>query len=313
MRILVTGADGFIGRQLVARLLAGPPAPMAAFDELVLLDLRFSGPSPDPRVRRIQGSVADPALLEGVFDQPFQWIVHLACISGGAAEENFDLGRQVNLESTMRLLELARRQAQPAIVVYSSSIGVYGKLPDLVTDDTPAKPSWSYGTHKMIGELLMTDYTRKGWVDARILRFPGIVARPLDTSGALSAFLSDLIREVSQGKPFAAPVSPGAQSWWMSVACCVDNILHAATLPASALGRERVWTLPPLRASIEEVVDGLARVYRVAARELVSYAPRAEIEERFGRLPEVRFERSERMGFSNDGTVDMLVRRALVE
>jgi nucleoside-diphosphate-sugar epimerase len=313
MRILVTGANGFIGRQLVARLLAAPPPDLADFRELVLLDLHFAGRAPDLRLRYAEGSIADPTLLESVFRYPVDLIFHLACIAGGAAEERFDLGRQVNLDSTMRLLELARRQAAPPRIVFSSSIGVYGELPPLVTDDTPARPTWSYGTHKLIGELLMADYTRKGFVDARTLRFPGVVARPADPSGALSAFLSDLIREVAQGWRFELPVSPGAVSWWMSVGCCIDNVLHAATMPAPGPGAGRVWALPPLRASIEEVVDGLARVYGVPARELVSYAPLPAIEERFGRLPEARFERSEAMGFHNDGSVDAMVRRALAQ
>jgi D-erythronate 2-dehydrogenase len=311
MRILVTGADGFIGRQLVARLLAAPPPELADLRELVLLDLRFANRNPDRRLCYAEGSIADPALLESVFQYPADLIFHLACIAGGAAEERFDLGRQVNLESTMRLLELARRQATPPKIVFSSSIGVYGELPSLVTDDTPARPTWSYGTHKLIGELLMADYTRKGFVDARSLRFPGVVARPADPSGALSAFLSDLIREVAESRRFELPVSPGAFSWWMSVGCCIDNVLHAATLPSTGLDAGRVWMLPPLRASMQEVVDGLARVYGVPARELVSYAPQPEIEERFGRLPEARFGRSEAMGFHNDGSVDAMVRRAL--
>jgi hypothetical protein len=99
----------------------------------------------------------------------------------------------------------------------------------------------------------------------------------------------------------------------MSVGCCIDNVLHAATLPATGLDAARVWMLPPLRASMQEVVEGLATVYCVPARELVSYAPRPEIEERFGRLPEARFERSEAMGFHNDGSVDVMVRRALAQ
>lgn len=314
MRILVTGANGFIGSKLVDRLLSAASPAALEFDELTLLDIRFSPAlrSLDPRVTRTQGSVADAGLMDEIFSgEPFDLIFHLACIAGGLAEANFDLGKQVNLDATMRLLELARGQRKPPVIVYSSSIGVYGELPPLVTDETPARPNWSYGAHKLIGELLMSDYTRKGWVDARTLRFPGIVARPPDSSGALSAFLSDMIREGSQKRKFVAPVSADACSWWMSVGCCVDNVLHAAMLPTAELSADRVWMLPPLRASMAEIVDGLARVYHVPARELITYAPQAEIEERFGRLPETRFTASEAMGFHHDGSVDALVRRAL--
>jgi len=212
----------------------------------------------------------------------------------------------------MHLLELLRTQRKPTVFVYSSSVGVYGHLDSIVTDQTPPRPTWSYGTHKLICELLITDYTRKGWVDARILRFPGIVARPPDPSGALSAFLSDLIRNVSRGEKFVCPVSPEANSWWMSVECCIDNVIHASLLRPSQLSDKRVWTLPPLRASIAEVVDGLQRVYGVQARELVRYAPQQDIEERFGHLPEARFQVSEAMGFRHDGSIDAMVRRALV-
>jgi nucleoside-diphosphate-sugar epimerase len=274
--------------------------------------IRFDAPPVDSRVRIVKANVADRITLPRVFDAPFDIIFHLACIAGGLAEQNFELGKQVNLDGTIRRLDLAREQAKHPVLIYSSSIGVYGQLPSNVTDDTPAKPTWSYGTHKLIGELLMADYSRKGWVDARTQRFPGIVARPPDPSGALSAFLSDLIRSLSEGKGFVCPVSPEANSWWMSVQCCIDNMVHAALLPASGLSLERVWPLPPLRASIAEVVDAVGPVYGVPARELVSYAPQPEIEERFGRLPEARFRASEALGFHHDGSVDAMVRGALV-
>jgi D-erythronate 2-dehydrogenase len=312
MRILVTGANGFIGGSLVSRLLAPTlPSPLH-FDELVLLDVRFDHPPIDARLKTVTGSIADSTVAPRLFDAPFDLIFHLASIAGGMAEQNFDLGKQVNLEGTMCLLELVRVQQNCATLIYSSSIGVYGDLPSTVTDDTPAKPTWSYGTHKLIGELLMADYTRKGWVDARSLRFPGIVARPPDPSGALSAFLSDLIRTLSAGKKFESPVSPEACSWWMSVQCCIDNLIHAALLASSDLRGDRVWALPPLRASIAEVVDAVGRVYGVPARELVSYAPQPDIEQRFARLPEARFHSSEALGFRHDGSVDAMVRGALV-
>lgn len=314
MRLLVTGANGFIGKQLVKRLLSSLLPAALSFDrdgELVLLDIHFDAPPADSRLKIVEASLADALSLAHVFNDPFDFIFHLASISGGLAEKDFGLGKQVNLDGTICLLELARKQGKSPVLLYSSSIGVYGDLPAKVTDDTPAKPTWTYGTHKLVGELLMADYTRKGWVDARSLRFPGIVARPPDPSRALSAFLSDLIRDVSAGKKFVCPVSADATAWWMSVECCIDNIVHAALLPASALGAERVWPLPPLRASIAEVVDALGRVYSVPARVLVTYAPQPEIEERFGKLPEVRFQASEMLGFHHDGSVDAMVRRAM--
>lgn len=303
----MTGADGFIGRRLLARAIMDLP-----FDELVAIDLNFRERLPDARIQYVQGSIAEPGLLELALTQPFDLIFHLACIAGGQAEEDFDLGREVNLLATMSLLELVRSRGVSPVFVYASSVGVYGTLPALVEDDTPARPNWSYGTHKAIGELLVTDYTRKGWIDGRTLRLPGIVARPADPSGAVSAFLSDLIRVVSAGHPFTCPVSPQAVSWWMSRECCIDNLLHGAALKADVLGFYRTWLLPPLRASMAEVVEALGTVYDVDAEALVSYAPVHEVEARFGRLPPTHLPVAEALGFHNDGSVRDLVRRALM-
>lgn len=307
MRILITGADGFIGRRLLVRAVAEVP-----FDELVAIDLNFREEIADGRIRYVRGSIANLGILEEAFAERFDLILHLACIAGGQAEEDFALGREVNLVATMNLLELVRVRGGVPVFVYASSVGVYGAPPAVVEDETPARPNWSYGTHKAIGELLVTDYTRKGWIDGRTLRLPGVVARPADPSGAVSAFLSDLIRSVAAGRAFTCPVSAEAVSWWMSRECCIDNLFHGMGLEAGRLGFYRTWLMPPLRASIAEVVDALATVYGVDAKGLVTYAPVAEVEARFGRLPPTRLPATEALGFRSDGSVEELVRRALV-
>ena len=120
-----------------------------------------------------------------------------------------------------------------------------------------------------------------------------------------------MIHALSAGEPFTCPTTEGAYSWWMSVQCCVENVIHAATLQVNDPRSRRVWTLPPLRASIGEVVAALGRVYGTPVRDLISYQPVPEIEERFGNLPEARFTLSEAAGFRHDGSVDAMVRNAL--
>lgn len=315
MNVLVTGASGFVGHALVRRLLADGIGGHAV-DELTLLDMRFDDETPDRRVRRLQGSVADVALLARAFARPFDVVFHLASVPGGAAEQDFALGLSVNLHATTALLECCRAQAQaearPPVLVYSSSIAVYGApLPSSIDDSTPMRPHLSYGAHKLASEVLIHDYSRRGWVDGRILRLPGIVARPPAPSGLLSAFMSDIFWRLRDGERFACPVSAQAVAWWMSVGCCVDNLLHAATLAPERAAERRDYTLPVLRLSIAEVVDALAREFGDDRRALVEYRPDARLEQGFGRQPPLDASAAERAGFRHDGDLRRLIVNAL--
>jgi D-erythronate 2-dehydrogenase len=311
VRVLVTGANGFIGKALVRRLLENGSIGDQRITRLDLLDIRIDNELHGPGVRSFEGSICETETLDRALADFPKCIFHLACIPGGAAEANYDLSLAVNLKGTLQLLEALRKLRITPIVVFTSSIGVYGQLPELVTDDTPAMPTWTYGYHKLIGELLMADYARRGWVDSRIVRLPGIVVRPPANVGALSAFMSDIIRELAAGRPYCCPVSAGATAWWMSVECCVDNLLRAATIPASLIKADRRWMLPALRLSIGELVDELARLFGPQVYKLVQYSPHADIEERFGRLPMLRVPRAEETGFKHDGSIAALVTRAL--
>jgi D-erythronate 2-dehydrogenase len=314
VNILVTGADGFIGRALVARLLSSGVLPGLgdARRYVVLLDRAFQSPVTDARVRLVSGDLTNDNVLREALRDPVDCVFHLASIPGGAAEADFELGLHVNLDATLSLLELLRRQAQPPKLVFASTIGVYGvPLPDVIDESTEPAPSMSYGTHKLIGELLISDYSRRGFIDGRSLRLPGIVARPPQPSGMLSAFMSDLIRALSAGRRFTCPVAREGKAWWMSRTCVVENLLHAAGLDAVRVQKRRVWLLPVLHASLGEVVAAIARVHGEEVMDCVTYQPNAALQAQFANLPPLRCPSSVEAGFRNDGTLDALVQKAL--
>jgi nucleoside-diphosphate-sugar epimerase len=201
-----------------------------------------------PRVRRLPGSIADPKVLAQAFEEPVDVVFHLASIPGGMAEQQYELAREVNLDATVRLLEAARAQtlatSKPVTFVFASTIAVFGSpLPAEVDDATPLKPKLTYGAQKLVGEILLEDFHRRGWIQGRAVRLPGIVARPPQRTGQLSAFLSDIIRELAAGNSYACPVAADSTTWLMSLPCIVDNLLHAAVMGPEACRDSRVWTL----------------------------------------------------------------------
>lgn len=314
MNVVITGANGFVGKALAARLLArGSVCADIPLSSLTLVDIGFDTAPQDARVRLVEGSIGDLAVLRETFAQPADCVFHLASIPGGAAEANYELGLQINLRATLDMLELLRRQDTPARFVFSSSIAVYGApLPALVNDSTPMRPTLSYGAHKLADEVLIKDYSRRGWVDGRILRLPGVVARPPAPSGLLSAYMSDIFWKLAEGKPFVCPVSAQAVSWWMSVKCCVDNLLHAAALAPEYAAVRRDYTLPVLRLSMAELVDGLAQEFGEDRHALVTYEPDAGLEAGFGRYPPLDASAAEAAGFRHDGSITNLVRNAML-
>jgi nucleoside-diphosphate-sugar epimerase len=314
MNVVITGANGFVGKALAARLLArGSAFSDIPLTSLTLVDIGFDAVPQDSRVRIIRGSIGEPGVLREACDQPADCVFHLASIPGGAAEANYELGLQINLKATLDMLELLRRQDTPARFVFSSSIAVYGApLPAVVDDTTPMRPALSYGAHKLIDEILIKDYSRRGWLDGRILRLPGVVARPPAPSGLLSAYMSDIFWRLADGKPFVCPVSAGAVSWWMSVKCCVDNLLHAAALDPMQAAARRDFTLPVLRLTMAELIDGLVQEFGEDRRALVSYEPDAGLEAGFGRYPPLDASAADAAGFRHDGSVKALIRNAML-
>jgi D-erythronate 2-dehydrogenase len=317
MNLLITGANGFIGKALVSRLLRQEPPPrtFGPIERLTLIDLGFEGPD-DPRVRRLHGSIADPAIVARAFDAPVDVLFHLASIPSGMAEQHYELSRQVNLDATLNLLEAARGDtagaSTPVKVVFASSIAVLGsRLPAQVDDATQPRPDLTYGAQKLIGEILVDDFSRRGWLDGRSIRLPGIVARPPLRTGQSSAFLSDLLRELAAGRAYSCPVAANSTSWLMSIHCVVDNLLQAATLPPAACPATRVWTLPALRASMTQLVGAIAAIHGSEVLARVTYGSNPMLEKIFGSYPPLSTRAADAAGFAHDGDLATLVRRAV--
>jgi len=311
IHILVTGAQGFIGQALVRRLLHHGLAGCRP-ERVTLMDLHFDAAHPDPRVRQVAGSVADSRVRVAACADAVDVVFHLASVPGGAAEKDYALGRGVNLDATLGLLEAMREQPRPPRFVFASTVAVYGEhLPERVSEDTLPAPALSYGAHKLACEALVADASRRGWVEGCSLRLPGVVARPGDDAGLMSAFMSLIFWKLAAGEPVTVPVAPEGTAWWISVGACVENLCHAATLDPARLDARRCCQMPVLHLSVGEVVEALVRRFGTDRAGLVSYLPDPLVGRLFAALPPMDTPRAEALGFRSDGSVDQLIERAM--
>lgn len=319
MKVVVTGAAGFIGARLARALAARAELNDAADHAFAIRRLVLADRVPpedhasDPRIEAVGGDIGDPAFVSGLIDADTRVVFHLAGVMSGAAEKAFALGMRVNLDGSRNVFEACRALPRPARLVHASSIGVFGTpLPQRIDDQTPARPTLSYGAQKLACEILLEDYSRHGFIDGRALRLPGIVVRPPLPSGALSAFNSDLIREPLAGRAYTAPVGPDAVVWLMSAQRCVDNLIHAALLPAAAIPSRRAINLPCVVASIAEIVAAIGRAGGADTALRVSYASEAKLQAQFGGWPrDFHPARALELGFAADASIDAIIRSHL--
>lgn len=315
MHILITGANGFIGRHLVKKLIN--EADSRGIRRITALDLSLELVKDHPLIKKIPGSFADPKILASALEKyPADCVFHLASVPSGLAQSNYSLGVNVNIQGTMALLEKLKDQGNVPTLIFASSIAVYGKPVTLeVNDDTLPTPNLSYGSQKVIGETLVADFIRRGWIKGCSLRLPGIVARPPEPNGAVSIFFSDLIRCLSSGQAFICPVSSVAKSWLMSVTCVVENLMNAETISnTDSNGKCHTWTLPAMHVSIEALVNQIDDQFpEHNVQSLITYAPDAWVEDNFGSYPPLILPKAEAAGFHHDNTLTALVTNALDE
>jgi nucleoside-diphosphate-sugar epimerase len=314
MKVLITGGGGFIGYRLARKLLergtlAGADGKPATITGIKLLDAAFP-PDPDPRLARVTGDVTDPATIERVLDADTGSVFHLAAVVSGGAEADFDLGYRVNLDGMRLVLERCRRLQRPPRLVFASSVAAFGgDLPEVLDDSTVPNPQTSYGAQKVIGEYLVTDFTRKGFIDGRSLRLPTIVVRPGKPNLAASSFASSIFREPLNGIVAECPVAEATGIWLLSPRKVVDAFIHAHELDSAAWGTTRVVNLPGITVTVKEGVDALRRIAGDAAAARVQFKPEARIQAIVRTWP-VRFRtpRALAMGFAADPDVETVLR-----
>lgn len=309
--VLVTGAAGFIGQALAARLKASLQAGQIA--SLTLADLRFAAGAVDAAgLRYLSGDLGVPSVLAAATSPAPELVFHLAGITSRAAQADFALGLRVNVSNTIALFERLRMQGRAPVVVCASTIGVYGvPLPDAIDDHTPLHPTMSYGAQKQMVEILLTDYSQRGWLDGRAVRLSSIVARPSVPNMALSAFSSQLIREPAEGRSYTCPVEPDATIWLLSLPACIECLLQAGSITKQQLPGNRAWNLPALRASPRELTQAVGRHLGRDISSLIDYQPQAELAAQFAKWPQLSTEVASSLGMRHDGNLDTLVARAL--
>jgi D-erythronate 2-dehydrogenase len=265
MHVLILGAAGMVGRKLVERLamdgsLGGHPIARVTLHDVVALEPPAGVPF---AVAASTSDISLPGEAERLVAERPDVIFHLAAIVSGEAEADFDKGYRINLDGTRALFEAVRRMGdgyRPRLV-FTSSIAVFGApFPDAIDDAFHLTPLTSYGTQKAIGELLLSDYTRRGILDGVGIRLPTICVRPGRPNKAASGFFSSIIREPLAGQEAVLPVGEEVRHWHASPRSATGFLLHAATLDAERIGPRRNLTMPGLSATVAEQIEALRRV-----------------------------------------------------
>ncbi len=312
MHILITGAAGMIGRKLTDRLLADGHVGKREITKLTLHDIVAPDARPNAQtsIRPIAGDLADPRLIDRLLSEKPDIVIHLAAVVSGEAEADFDKGYSVNFDGTRLLLDAIRVQNARPRVIFASSIAVYGSpFPEPIPDDFHLTPLTCYGTQKAVGELLLNDYTRRGFFDGIGIRLPTICVRPGKPNKAASGFFSGIIREPLKGEEAVLPVAETVRHWFASPRSAVGYFMHAAEMDLAEIGPRRCLTMPGVGATVGEEIEALRKVAGEKAAKLVRREPDPVIQKIVAGWP-TTFEakRARALGFKTDASFEAIVR-----
>jgi nucleoside-diphosphate-sugar epimerase len=317
MQVLIIGAAGMLGRKLAQRLAGDNVLGGQAIDSISLVDLVPPAITPGAvRVETVVSDLAEPGTARGLITARPEVIFDLAAVVSGEAEIDFEKGYRVNLDATRHLLEAVRTAGanySPRLV-FSSSVAVFGPpIPDVIGDEQATTPATSYGTQKAIAELLLADYSRRGFIDGVGIRLPTICVRPGTPNRAASGFFSGIIREPLNGREAVLPVSRDVRHWFASPRAAVQFLVHAATIDTDKLGLHRSLTMPGLSTTVDEEIAALRRVAGDQAVALIRDEPDEMIARIVGGWPRAfDARRAAALGFVAETDFDEIV-RAYVE
>lgn len=319
MKVVITGGAGFIGVQLARRLtqlgsLTGPSGKAEKIDSILCFDMvtpdkPYAGL--DSRTQFVAGEISDRATVQKLFDRPDLSVFHLASVVSGGGELDFDLAMRVNLDGNLHVLESARALGSKPRVVFASSIAVFGgkAMPKQVGDDTKQVPQTTYGMTKAIGELLVNDYSRKGFLDGRAARLPTVIIRPGKPNKAASSFASGVFREPLNGQPCALPVGYDAVMPLAGYRTIVEGFVRLHEVDGAALGEDRAVSLPSLDVTVGDMVAGLKRVAGNRHLGEITVEKDPVIERIVATWPTgTHYERALKLGLPKDPDLDSIIK-----
>ena len=321
--MVVTGGAGFLGSRLARELLAAESLPVAGragrpLSRLTLIDQAPAPPdlAADSRVAVVRGDLVDLLGSGGAARDVLagaELIFHLAAAVSGECEADFDLGLRANLQATQVLLASCRALGTVPVLVFSSSVAVFGGSAEtVITDDTWPTPQTSYGTQKVMCEYLLADYTRKGFLTGRAVRLMTVSVRPGRPNAAASGFLSGIIREPLAGQRAVCPVDPGTEVALASPAKAIGALRCAATSSDQAWGGRTALTMPALTLTVADMAAALTRVAGPQVSALIDWIPDPLITRMFATWPaRIRADRAARLGLTPDPDFDSVIRAYL--